>query len=120
MPASLIRKLFRGWTRGESFWDAQGMNENLRVLGDHFPLNVKHIGLPKPPSASEGDCWINLDTGEYSVWSTGPSGEAPSWNNYPAQESLVVYSPISGKLYCNTGISWITPIDSSAGLDAFD
>lgn len=119
MASALIRKLFRGWSRGESYWDTPGMNENLRTLGDHLPLNVKYMG-PKPASAAEGECWINLETGEYSVWSTGPGLQAPQWNNYPAAEGLLAFSPMNGKMYGNTGTAWVNPISDSDALDAFD
>jgi hypothetical protein len=118
MSSSLIRKIYRGWSRSESFWDRNGMNENLRAIGDHLPLNIKHVGIPKPSSANEGDAWIDPDSGQYSVWSTGPSLQAATWNNYAPSEGLVGFSSSDGRMWGNTGSSWEDSIEMVVGSAA--
>lgn len=118
MSSSLIRKIYRGWSRNESFWDTNGMNENLRAIGDHLPLNIKHVGAPKPSSANEGDAWIDPDSGQYAVWSTGPSLQAATWNNYAPSEGLIGFSSSDGKMWGNTGSSWEDGIEMVVGSAA--
>jgi hypothetical protein len=109
MPASLIRRIYRGWFRSESFWDTPGMNENLRTIGDHIAIDIQSVGGIRPASGdNEGHTWINTSNGEYSVWSTGPGLESPSWNTYPALRGLIGRAA-SGVIWGNTGSSW-TPL----------
>jgi hypothetical protein len=96
------------------------MDENLRTIGDHLPLNIKYIGLPRPVTAQEGECWINPLNGDYSVWSTGNNLQPPSWNNYSAMAGLVAFCSADGELYVNDGDSWGKKGDSESIPDAFD
>lgn len=105
MPA-LIRQIYRGWERFQSFWDTVGMDENLRTIGDHLPLNIMFITGPKPETAEEGDCWIEPSTGAYAVWSTGPKLEPATWNIYPPRKSIIGAHVASDSVYYNTGSSW--------------
>ena len=106
MPSSLIRKIIRGWDRKESFWDTVGMDENLRTLGDHLPLDIKYVTGPRPATASEGECWIEPSTGVYAVWSTGPKLQAPSWHIYPPLRALFAVQVDAGVMWVNTGTAW--------------
>lgn len=118
MPASLIRNIYRGWTRNESFWDTLGMNENLRRIGDHIPLNIKYVGNPRPSFANEGECWIDEETGQYAVWSTGANMQSAAWNTYAPAEGLIGYSSSDGKMWGNTGSSWEDSIEMVVGSSA--
>jgi hypothetical protein len=115
MPSALIRKIFRGWDRGESFWDTNGMNENLRVIGDHLPLRIINLGGPRPTLGTvEGQCWIDPATGAYAVWSTGNNLQAASWHEYTAEQSLLAYCAATGDVWANTGSEWKNLTDTAA------
>ena len=106
MSSALIRKIVRGWNRHESYWDTVGMDENLRTIGDHFPLNITYVTGPRPATASEGECWIEPSTGAYAVWSTGPKLQAPSWNIYPPLKALFAVQVDEEVMWMNTGTQW--------------
>lgn len=107
MSSALIRKIYRGWDRSESFWDSKGMDENLRVIGDHLPLKITVVGGSRPSAGSEGTCFIDPLTGNYSVWSTGLKLQAPEWHEYGPEQGLIGYHTASGDLYANTGSAWL-------------
>lgn len=107
MSSALIRKIYRGWDRGESFWDTLGMDENLRVIGDHLPLKITSIGGTRPSGGTEGHCWIDPASGVYSVWSTGIKLEAPVWHEYGAEQALIGYHTATGDMWANTGSAWL-------------
>jgi hypothetical protein len=106
--SALIRNIFRGWARSESFWDKDGMDDNLRFIGDHLPLNIVTINGTRPTyGATEGDCHIYTSTGRYSVWSTGLKLQQPSWNTYQPSRGLVALHAATGDLWGNTGSAWV-------------
>lgn len=107
MSSALIRKIYRGWNRGESFWDTLGMDENLRTIGDHLPLKITVIGGTRPAEATEGFCWIDPATGAYSVWSTGNKLEPASWHDYSGEQALIGYNTAAGDMWANTGSAWV-------------
>lgn len=107
MSSALIRKIYRGWDRGESFWDTLGMDENLRVIGDHLPLKITSIGGTRPSAGTEGHCWIDPASGAYSVWSTGIKLQAPTWHEYGPEQALMGYHTAEGDVWANTGSAWL-------------
>lgn len=107
MPASLIRRIYRGWKRLESYWDTLGMNENLKFIGDHLP-NLNVVGVDPdamPSSAVQGAAYLHTATGEYSIYSMDADVEESGWTRYPASNGLVAL--FSGVLYGNTGSAWV-------------
>ena len=120
MASALLRKIYRGWDRHESYWDDVGMDQNLRTIGDHLPLNVKFVTGPKPASASEGECWIEPGTGNYAVWSTGNKLQPAAWNNYSPAAGQLGYCATDGRLYVNTGSAWQTLSASDKYLLGFN
>lgn len=113
MPSTLIRRIFRGWKRHESYWDSpNGMDTNLRVIGDHLPsLNVVGLDVdPLPGSAAQCSAVLHTETGDYSVYSTKESMNGSSWTRYPASKGLLTYH--DDKVYANTGFSWVDVTDS--------
>lgn len=113
--SALVRNIFRGWARSESFWDKDGMDENLRFIGDHLPVNIVTINGERPLYGSEGDCHIYTSTGNYSVWSTGPKLQAPVWNDYQPAAGLVAMHSATGDLWGNNGSSWINVTEAISG-----
>jgi hypothetical protein len=106
MAFALLRKIYRGWTRHESYWDTPGMDENLRYIGDVLPLNVVASSGPIPTSGDEGDCWIEPSTGNFAVWSTGIKLQTPSWNIYAPIAGFVGFESATDTLWVNNGESW--------------
>lgn len=107
MPASLIRNIYRGWSRKESFWDTLGMNENLKFIGDHLPgLKVIGIDLDEvPTTAPQCSAILNSETGEYSVYSMNANTSKSGWTKYqPAKGLFCVYE---GDIYTNNGSAWV-------------
>lgn len=119
MPASLFRKIYRGFFRGESYWDTLGMNENLQYIDNHLPLNVLSIDPdPMPATAVKGEAVLFAEDGTYKVYNNGPAaGDGPIWTLYPANKGLMAIK--DGIVYENTGTSWVT-YDALKQLDVFD
>lgn len=107
MPALLFRKLFRGWGRGESFWDTPGMNQNLLYIDDHLPLKIVSIDPEELPlSPSRGDAVIYTSNGTYKVYNNGANpGSIARWTVYSPNKGLT--GVMAGVLYENTGAKWI-------------
>lgn len=108
MPAQLFRKIYRGFFRGESYWDTLGMNENLQYIDNHLPLNVLAVDPdPMPATATKGEAVLFAADGTYKVYNQGPAaGDGPVWTTYPASKGLMAIK--NGVVYENTGSSWTT------------
>lgn len=119
MPSQLFRKIYRGWFRGESYWDTPGMNENLQFIDNHLPLTVLAVDPdPMPVSADKGEAVLFTDNGTYRVYNNGPaSGDGPIWTTYPPLKGLLAIK--DGLIFENTGSSWVT-YDALKQLDVFD
>lgn len=120
MAFALLRKIFRGWDRHESYWDSMGMDQNLRYIGDVLPLNVVKSTGPLPASGAEGDCWIEPSTGKFAVWSTGPKLQAPSWNLYDPIKGFVAFEATTDTLWVNKGNEWKDYAEILKLKDVFD
>lgn len=120
MAYSLLRKIYRGWNRHESYWDDVGMDQNLRYIGDVLPLNVVASSGPIPASGAEGDCWIEPSSGNFAVWSTGPKLQAPSWNMYEPLAGFVAFESGTNTLWVNNGSAWLDYSSIFALKDAFE
>ena len=120
MAYSLLRKIYRGWSRHESYWDDVGMDQNLRYIGDVLPLNVVASSGPIPASGAEGDCWIEPSTGNFAVWSTGPKLQPASWNMYTPIAGFVAFQANSDTLWVNTGSTWKDYASVFVLKDAFE
>ena len=120
MAYSLLRKIYRGWSRHESYWDDVGMDQNLRYIGDVLPLNVVASSGPIPASGAEGDCWIEPSTGNFAVWSTGPKLQPASWNMYTPIAGFVAFQSNSDTLWVNTGSTWKDYASVFVLKDAFE
>jgi hypothetical protein len=107
MPGQLFRKMYRGFFRGESFWDTNGMNENLQFIDNHLPLAVLAVNPDTmPTSATKGDAVLFSADGTYKVYNNGPvAGDGPTWTLYPALRGLMAIK--NGLIYENTGSSWV-------------
>lgn len=119
MPANLFRKIYRGWYRGESFWDTPGMNENLHFIDNHLPLTVLAVDPdPMPTTGSKCDAVLFTADGTYKVFNTGPlSGDGSYWTLYPPLRGIMAIK--DGLVYENTGSAWITHTFQTQ-LDVFD
>jgi hypothetical protein len=120
MSYSLLRKIYRGWSRHESYWDDVGMDQNLRYIGDVLPLNIVKSSGALPGSPAEGDCWIEPSTGKFSVWSTGPKLQTPSWNNYTPVAGFIGFESNSNKIWVNNGAAWLDYSNFVQLKDAFE
>lgn len=120
MSSFKTRQIYRGWKRGESFWDAQGMNENLRFIADHLPLTIVYADVARPAAGTEeGEAWINTGTGEYAVWSKNNDGVA-SWNIYPPARGIYGYNVTAQTFLVNTGAGWQTLLATDKYLVGFE
>lgn len=106
MSSSKPRNLFRGWNRHESYWDSEGMNENLQFLEGHVPFNIVGQYPANPSAPREGDVVIRKSNGTYKIWQTGLNVQAPTWVEYPASQGLLGFDARTNKLWFNDGSIW--------------